>query len=763
MKFKWEKLILLYAVISITAFIFLFLSGNLFAYGYDARNQAYPFYTEYRRLYLQFFTTGSLPFYSFNLFLGNSVYSTHAFYGFFDIVNYLTFPLDISYFYIRVLQTMLRIFISMVTFTCFLKYWVKKESTLILGSVAYGLSSWFAYFTSQPNFLTFYAFTPLYFAAIEHFYKTNRKAFFIGMAAFLCITNYYFFFTLSLFTIFYCLYRYYNLNGSFKGVLKSALSLIGAYAIGLLMAMVVLLPSIYGLLGNSRLATGANALFYPAVTYLNLLQAFVQPNLFVQMFDHNAFLTSSYRLYELTLFASSVTSLLLPQIFSDKEKQFKKSTLVLYGVLLLCLLLPLGGSLFHGFAEASFRFTFLVILLNITLACRYLDQPERISKKNLLITISIFTLVSLIAIPLAKLSNTYKLFDWQNLWLPYLIALGAIPVYFLVYWLLQKQKTRILIAFSILEALLFFQIFFFEVYDPKIYQKDFLWEQAHMLELESQGLNQYLDSLDFDNQSSFYRIFTPVNEEYYPLNMNLLYDIKGVTGYNSTNSPALNDLLLFPEHSFDDWHINIEDGDLINFFSVKYVVLYNPAELPPGDWQLVAENYYQGFYIYENLNYRPLGTTYTKAVTYDKAEQNQTLHFANLMDTVFVKTAMEEQEINSIMQSDTTNSFTDIRYGQNQITASLTSDQSSFAVLSLPYDAGWQVTINGTSVKTYQVSGGMLGFGVFAGDNQIEMHYVPQGFYTGVWLSLAGVCLFVIVLSTEIKKGRQAGKLASCQ
>ena len=83
------------------------------------------------------------------------------------------------------------------------------------------------------------------------------------------------------------------------------------------------------------------------------------------------------------------------------------------------------------------------------------------------------------------------------------------------------------------------------------------------------------------------------------------------------------------------------------------------------------------------------------------------------------------------------------------------ADDSSFLVLSLPYDAGWNVLINGTQVKTYDVNGGFIGFGVSQGENQIEMYFTPVGFKQGAILSILGCLAYVLLSSYELLRTKK--------
>ena len=75
-------------------------------------------------------------------------------------------------------------------------------------------------------------------------------------------------------------------------------------------------------------------------------------------------------------------------------------------------------------------------------------------------------------------------------------------------------------------------------------------------------------------------------------------------------------------------------------------------------------------------------------------------------------------------------------------------------MLSVPYDRGWRVILNGTPVKTYCVNGGMTGIAVTPGENDIQMWFAPRGLKAGEFCTAAGILLFagVIVLDRKRRK-----------
>lgn len=65
-----------------------------------------------------------------------------------------------------------------------------------------------------------------------------------------------------------------------------------------------------------------------------------------------------------------------------------------------------------------------------------------------------------------------------------------------------------------------------------------------------------------------------------------------------------------------------------------------------------------------------------------------------------------------------------------------TANKDGVAFISIPYDSGWQATVNGKPAKVWKTAGAFMGIEVSEGENIIEMHFFPNGLQTGIYLSL---------------------------
>ena len=70
--------------------------------------------------------------------------------------------------------------------------------------------------------------------------------------------------------------------------------------------------------------------------------------------------------------------------------------------------------------------------------------------------------------------------------------------------------------------------------------------------------------------------------------------------------------------------------------------------------------------------------------------------------------------------------------------------------MTIPYDESWNIKINGKKRKAVKLFDSMMAIPVFEGDSEIEMKFIPKGFYLGLFISL--ISLILMLMSVFIKK-----------
>ena len=70
-----------------------------------------------------------------------------------------------------------------------------------------------------------------------------------------------------------------------------------------------------------------------------------------------------------------------------------------------------------------------------------------------------------------------------------------------------------------------------------------------------------------------------------------------------------------------------------------------------------------------------------------------------------------------------------------------------FLITSIPYDAGWNITVDGKPVETLEANGSLVAFYIDgAGDHEVVLEYMPRVIKLGIIISAACAILYILLL-----------------
>ncbi len=118
------------------------------------------------------------------------------------------------------------------------------------------------------------------------------------------------------------------------------------------------------------------------------------------------------------------------------------------------------------------------------------------------------------------------------------------------------------------------------------------------------------------------------------------------------------------------------------------------------------------------------------------------------LDTQVFKQVMDKLMENQLILTDYSETFF-----QGHIT---TTEESPTVLTSIPYDAGWQVTVDGQAVAIRDTAEGVISFDIeTAGEHEVMIRYAPTQVTLGSLISLTGVLIFtIIIVAEQIRKRR---------
>lgn len=100
-------------------------------------------------------------------------------------------------------------------------------------------------------------------------------------------------------------------------------------------------------------------------------------------------------------------------------------------------------------------------------------------------------------------------------------------------------------------------------------------------------------------------------------------------------------------------------------------------------------------------------------------------------------------------------------FKDTEIKGTINAEKDGVMFLSIPYEKGWSVYIDGEKADTFKVLHAMLGAKVTKGNHDIVLKYSPEGFAEGLMISGvgAGVTVIVIWFDHRRKKKKRRGRI----
>ena len=662
-----------------------------------------------------------------------------------DFFEYFFVFTKLPYSEAIIYMTFLRFLTAAFGFYAYCRYQKASDFTCVIAPLLYTFSAYLLQIMRDPFFASFIAFLPLYYLSVDRYIREKKPFFFVFMVFFMFLNSYYLFYMTSLFTVLYFIWRWHREYGNLKDMMKHAVILIGYYLIGFMISGVIVIPEILNIIGNSRVGTRSAVLVYESlVPYLNYLSGLFTPTSVVAyrpdaissiyLYD-----TPNHQLMAVYVWAGSLCALLFPQLFTDEKERGIAiiNTIIISAIALV----PILSSIMHGFSEPSFRWMANTTFLLIAAVLPFLDRNKRINRTLLVITVIICTAGLMLTPPLfAALLKVTDIHDG------YLALLACVPFILINGFALYQNKKAVVLISTVLELC---TVCFLTYYgNPS--QSEVTKEDADRIPFilgEKNYYNEWTLTLDPENEHSFYRSYIDPATVYFNMgtNYNLDVNIRGLIAYDSTYLSSTNDLIRLDEERVIDylpWTFDIQNPDIMTLVSTKYAVTGPEQACPFTNGELIG-HYADSWNVYVNLDYINLGKTYTGGIlTYDDYDSSM----SSIITDQIICHSEDYAEIKALLGSEEVQCYSAWAEG-NHVSAGLKATQNGFAVLSVPYDKGWSVTVNGTPVKTWCVNGGMTGIAVTPGENDIQMWFAPKGLKLGELCSIAGIVLCIAVFA----------------
>lgn len=755
----------------------LFDNGYFLFYG-DFNVQQVPFY----QMCHDAVRSGNI-WWSWTTDLGANFIGSYSFYLLGSPFFWLTIPFP-SWMVPHLMGPLLILKFGCASLTGFiyLKRYVRNPKYAIIGGMLYAFSGFSVYNIFFNHFHEAIVFFPLMLAAMdEYMYKRRRGVFALSVFA-CCFVNYYFFVGQVTFCIIYWIVR--MVCGSWRISLKDFAWLALEAVLGVLMACVLLIPTVLAVSQNPRINNppeGWGALLYGwNQRYVHILECFFFPPDIPARPNFTPDSEAKWASLGAWLPLFSMTGVLA--FLQAHRKHWLKYML---GILFLMAAVPVLNSAFQLFNSSYYaRWYYMLTLMMClaTLSSLEYDKTDwkRAIKWTLGITIGI-------ALPIGLMPNTtnssgvkkttYGLEAYPTrFWTYVAIAMLSLLLLVIIFRHFKKNKAAFIryAMFGIGLITVVYAAFFIALGKT---QSEDTHQQLIPYSLNN-GKDIHLPDLqncrsDFyngmDNQAMYWQI--PTIQAFHsivPGSIMDFYPTIGVTRDVGSRPDVKNYGLrgltscrwLF-DYAYDDKSFGDDD-----------ITHQNPKM--PG-WSYFGKQ--NGFYVWKNDYYIPMGFCYDSYITQKQYnDTNQSNRDLLLLKAVVLDDKQIEKysDILQPIEDSTGLSFTNNDYftdcltrqsmacssfshDNNGFTASIKTTKDRLVFFSVPYEKGWSATVNGQKADVEKVSIGFMAVRVPAGSNTIRFTYQTPGISVGLAVTIGGILLFIgyLYLITRLDKKRR--------
>lgn len=87
--------------------------------------------------------------------------------------------------------------------------------------------------------------------------------------------------------------------------------------------------------------------------------------------------------------------------------------------------------------------------------------------------------------------------------------------------------------------------------------------------------------------------------------------------------------------------------------------------------------------------------------------------------------------------------LTNVEFDSTHVSGDIQMSQAGRLILSIPYESGWTVLVDGEEAEPALFGGTLMAFDLEAGYHTLEMSYVPEGKYAGILISVFSFAVFI--------------------
>ena len=743
---------------------FYLLDGGFFHYAGDFNSQQISFYR-----YMNGFVKGAgYPDSAFagaprNTFswatdLGSGVMNAYSFYLYGSPFFWLSVLLPQSWLpYMMVPLLVLKFGVAGGGAYLYLRRYVKNANYAVLGACLYALSGFAVYNVFFNHFVDVVALFPYLLWALDEAIYEDRHGLFAFWVAVNLLNNYFFFVGQVLFL---CIYFVCKLSArDFRLTGRKFGHLLWESVLGVAMGCLLLFPAVLSLLQNPRtidLSSGWGFLTYSKVQqYLAILLSWILP-------PDSPYLTSVWS--EGVIKWTSMTaylplcSLAGAMAYWRSRKADSKKRIV--AVCAVCALVPVLNSAFYALNSSYYaRWYYMPTLILAAMTVNALEDPD-VDLDVPARGIGWIMLATLVFAVVPVRDDTTETWSFGVLKNPgqFFVVLGFGLLGLMLYRVLcSKWRQDSRFAQRMTAAVLVFACAFTMVHIG-IGKFGQWYTDSDLVEQDTNALLLKNDLPEGDYRIDTYKIHD---------NIGMWLDKSCLQYFGSTAAPSI--LSFYPALGVKRdvrSEPELSNYALRGLLSVEYLITTPEKQT---DFENEADDGWEyafakdGYAVYRNTNYVPMGFAYDYYLTQTEYEETAKATRANLLMRALVLTdedaavygkylthlpegRREELYYESYVQDCRERRATAasvFQMNNSGFHAEITLEKENLVFFSVPYDDGFTAYVNGQEADIVEVDEGLMAVLCPAGENSIDFVYQPDGIRLSRALTLGGIVVWL--------------------
>ena len=766
--YKYEKKFyqksFLYALIMAAAMFlpFVIIDGGYFIFYGDYNAQQIPFFKHS----VEAVHNGTLG-WDWGTDLGANFFGSYTYYTlgspFFWFMT--LFPASISQYLMAPLLCVKFALISLFAFT-FIRRFVAKPESALIGGLLYAFSSFNLYnvfFQFQDAFMYF----PLLLVGLEEFVVNKRKGLFALVVAVNCLANYFFFIGDCVFLVIYFIIRC-TMDKRFRVSLKEFLQLAVESVIGVLIAGVLFVPSIYQVLDvprSTNILKNWNFLFYSnEQRYGLLLESFFFPPEVAAR--NNMFTEANAKWSSVALYLPLFSMAGVVAFIKGAKKHWARTLLF---VCLFMAFIPGLNAAFTLFNDNYYTRWFYMPELICCLATVYaLEREEfdlRFGNKVCAIVVAVMSVLALLA-PFTKKVKDVNGKETEVILPRFLVSIDptvyvqiflAVTSIACLFIIIKTRKTssaqffRKTVLSSVIAGSMILGYYFigvgrligpelgrynqmvsaeFEIDDPDFYRIEGV--------NETNNFNMFTES---SSLKSFTSIIPGSTFDLYKT-LGISRSVNSAPDYSNYAFRALTRVkyLMIPK----DMNATKRSDALDDLEIYQYFDTQGEYDLYKTDYALPMGFAYETYFPIESVkgaNYADKLMVRSVFLTDEQIDKYGDILTKDKSDFVYSKSQFlldaKDKIKNGVIQFSVT---------KEGFTAKTRYQSEKLVCFSVPYCEGWSAEINGEPAEVDKINGGLCGIRVPEGLCEITFKYRTPGLTLGIICTVAGIAFLAIYI-----------------